>query len=190
MSDIQIKGPSLNYLKEFIDEKYPGSYHRWLEALPAESKEIFNDLILSTNWYNLNNSHIKGIKTLGKVFFNGDEFKAAYEMGKFGGKKALTGLYKVFIRIPSLDFIVKKVSTIAATYYSDGVKITIPHRNAKRMVLSVQGFDVGQELMMANIAGWLDNLMNIISKKQYKIAYNSTPIANNKIDGNIEILFY
>ncbi|MBN2892432.1 MAG: hypothetical protein JXL97_11240 [Bacteroidales bacterium] len=158
MSDIQIKGPSLNYLKEFIDEKYPGKYQEWFDALPAEAKIIFGDMILSTNWYDLNDSHVEGIKTLGKIFFAGDEFKAAYEMGKFGGVKALTGIYKIFIKIPSLDFIVKKVSTIAATYYSEGIKISITNRTERKLTLSVYGFEVGQELMMPNIAGWIDNL--------------------------------
>ncbi len=190
MSEIQIKGPSLNYIAEFIKEKFNGRYNEWFDKLPPKSKDIFKDMILSTNWYSLQAGHIDGIKTLGLVFFEGDVFKAAYEMGKFGGKKALTGIYKIFIKIPSIDFIVKKVSTISSTYYSEEINIEVITHSESKIALEVRGFLLGQELMMPNIGGWIDNLMSIISKKSYKIEYKSTPTDNNHIIGNIDILFF
>ena len=57
----------------------------------------------------MNAGQIEAIKTPGDTFFNGNFLKAAYEMGKFRGEKALGGIYKIFIRIPSLDFIIKKI---------------------------------------------------------------------------------
>ncbi len=190
MTDIKIKGPSLKYILDFIEDRFSDKYDVWFENLPAESKNIFREIILSSNWYDLNFGHIIPIKTLGDVFFNGDFFKAAYEMGKFGGKKALGGIYKIFIRIPSLDFIVKKVSNITSTYYSEGIKIDLVEHTHNNLSLKVNGFYVGQELMMPNISGWLDNLMSIILKKEYKIKYESKPIENEKIEGFIDIEFF
>lgn len=188
MEKILIKGPSLNYLTKFINEKFPGKYNLWFDSLPEESKKIFSEIILSTKWYDLNDGHINGIKTLGEVFFDDDVFKAAYEMGKFGGKVALTTIYKIFIKIPSLDFIVKKVSNIASTYYSTDIKINLLSHTDTNISISVIGFYVGQELMMPNISGWLDNLMDIVSKKNYKIEYR-TETLNEKIEGFIDIWF-
>jgi hypothetical protein len=188
MNPIQIKGPSLKYIPEFIEEFYKGTYNEWFRNLPENSKRIFENPIMSTGWYDLNDGHIEAIKTLGKVYFNGDFFKAAYEMGKFGGKKALTGIYSVFIKIPSLEFIVKRVSSIAATYYTNHIEIMVTEMNEKRLNISVKGFYVGQELMMPNISGWLDNLMSIISKKSYSIEYSSVEVSNN-IEGSITINF-
>ncbi len=190
MEEIKIKGPSVKYIIQYIDYNFPERKNEWFDELPEKSKEIFNDIILSSKWYNINDSHINGIKTLAQVFFNGDVSKAAYEMGKFGGKKALSGIYKIFVKIPSLDYVVKKVSTIASTYYSKNVNIYVKKQTDKLLSLKIYGFYKGQELMMPNIAGWIDNLMSIIIKKQYKINFNSFSIEDNKIEGLIEVTFY
>lgn len=190
MSDIQIKGPSLNYIFDFIEEKCNGRKNEWFDNLPTQSRQIFSEMILSTKWYDLNLSHVEGIKTLAKTFFNDDVFKAAYEMGKFGGKKALTGIYKIFIMIPSVEFVVKKVSTIASTYYSEGIKIEVTDfQKDKNLDLTINGFNIGQELMFPNIAGWIDNLMSIISKKKYTVTYSSITVPNDKIQGAIKVTF-
>lgn len=189
MEKIQIKGTSLKYLIDFISSTFHNQYDKWFAELPDQSKAIFKDLIFSTRWYDLNFGHVEAIKTIGKVFYGGDYNKAAYELGKFGGRKALSGIYKIFIRIPSLDFVIKKVSSITSTYYSKQIHFEITEHNDKVLSLSVTGFQEGQELMLANISGWLDNLMAMISKQNYEIKFSSESSGNGYINGFIDIFF-
>lgn len=44
--------------------------------------------------------------------------------------------------------------------------------------------------MYPNIAGWLDNLMSMISKKSYKVEYNSKNVDEENIVGYIDVLFF
>jgi len=68
-------------------------------------------------------------------------------------KKLFQAFIKFFIRIRSLDFIIKRVSSIAVTYYSGDIIIEVIDNSETNFSLLINGFYVGQELMMPNIAG-------------------------------------
>lgn len=187
MDKILIKGPSLSYFSKFIEKYFPGRYDEWFNDLPEESKKIYSQIILPSKWYDLNSGNIDSLKSLAKVFYQNDAEKVAYEMGKYSGNIALNTVYKIFIKIPSIDFIIKKVAVITSTYYSTPVKISVTKNTKENITLSIKGFNVGQELMFPNISGWLDNLCSIILKGNYKIAFQFETV-EDKLEGKIDII--
>jgi len=84
MSYVKLKGTSLTDLLAYVKDVFPNKYQAWLDELPIESQIIFKDIILNTEFYDVFYGHIEPLRVIGKVCFDGDEIKAAYECGKYG----------------------------------------------------------------------------------------------------------
>lgn len=188
MSDVKIKGTSINDLVSFVEETFPNKFDYWISQLPECSREIFHNLVLNTNFYDLECSHIEPIKILAKTCFDGDVEQAAYELGKYGSKKSLGGIYSIFIQIPSREAVVKKASTITATYFQ-GIKINVIKNDASISSIELKGFSNDENIMIANIAGWIDNMVSIITHKSYKVTYSTKDDENGKITGKIIVKY-
>lgn len=72
-------------------------------------KNIYKDVILSGNWYSLIDSILIPTEKIGELFYNGDVKKAAHQAGKDSALQALSGIYKIFVKIATFDFVAKRV---------------------------------------------------------------------------------
>ena len=188
MSNVKLKGTSLSDLVSYIKDVFPDKYQIWLEQLPPESQDIFNNVILNTTFYDVYYGHVEPLNVLGKVCFDNDTIKAAYECGKYGSQKSLKGIYSIFLKIPSVDFVVKRVSMITATYLQ-GVRIDVSRNDKDLLLLDINGYSKDEFIMIVNMAGWIDNLMSIVSKKPYKVYYEEVILPNNGYFNRISIKF-
>lgn len=188
MSNVRIKGTSLSDLVAYIKDVFPEKYQTWLEELPPQSKDIFYNVILNTSFYDVYFGHVEPLKVLGKVCFENDIFKAAYECGRYGSQRSLKGIYSIFLKIPSVDFVVKRVSMITATYLQ-GVTIDVSRNDKDLLLLEIKGYSKEEFIMIVNMSGWIDNLMSIVSKKPYRVYYEEVNLPNNVYFNRISIRF-
>jgi len=184
---MDIKGTAVKSIKTFITTKFPDKYNVWIDELPEKTKNYFTNAILPGNWYPLEEAVLIPTKIAGEIFYNGDIEKIGYEMGKESALEALTGIYKIFVKIASVDFVLKRVKTIFSTYYSSG-KFEIVSRDEKRIEFLVSGYDKGSELIFDRISGWIDGVFSVISNEIYHVKYEL--IENgDKINSRIIVLF-
>ncbi len=186
---MRIKGTAVKSLKQYIIDFFPERYNEWFETLSEESKKIFSDVILATEFYDLKEAILKPTEVAGVLFFNGDVNKAAYEMGKYSGTSALSSFYKIFVKISSLDFVLKRATSIYSTYYDDG-KMFNTYRTDEEARFAVTGLKKGEELNMKRIAGWADAIFTVISKSPSEII---DKVVEYKDDGSFDgelVLFW
>lgn len=185
---MQIKGTSVKETLKYIRKKFPKREEEWINSLSEESKKIYNSIILTSHWFDLYYSQIEPQKKIGELFFDNNYEKAAYDLGKHGAYASLNGIYKLFIKVASIDFVIKKASTIFSTYFSSEAKISVIVQSENLIKLSVKGFSDKEQLQIHNITGWLDGLLSIISKeKKYEIKNQINPVENNLVEAFIFI---
>lgn len=160
---MKVKGIAIKSLKEYVYEHHPEQLDEWLNALPEASKEIHSEIILPTHLYDVSDAILKPTEVAGVMFFNGDVKKAAHVMAKYGGLKALKSLYRIFVQIASIDFVIKRTTSVFATYY-DGGRIANTYKSNKEARFVVHGFSKGEELNINRIAGWIDSIFTVIRK--------------------------
>lgn len=85
----------------------------------------------------------------------------------------------------SMNYILKKLPAIVATYYSSGTIEIIDEGKIKYFKLN--GFKKGEEIITARIAGWAEGLFETISKPASKISYSIKELNNEFIKGNVKI---
>jgi hypothetical protein len=160
---MEIKGSIVNQLKEFIKTKHPSIYNQWLELVPDESKNIFSDIILTTNWYDMKYSLYEPkliaaelLKVEPKVFF--------WEIGDYTAQNALKGIYKIFVKIATPHFLLNRSRSVVKTFYKNtNIEITKSEKNEAE--LKYIGFDDNCELIMYRIAGWIDSSLRFTRAK-------------------------
>ncbi|MBN2893057.1 MAG: hypothetical protein JXL97_14405 [Bacteroidales bacterium] len=182
---MEIKGTALVSTLHFLNEKFPDKYDEWLQSLPEGTKKFFDDGIMAGTWYPIVEAYIVPTEIIGKICFDGDVEKAAYELGKYSGLDALKGIYKIFVKIASMAFVLKRLKSIFATYYSNGTVETIDKGNVK--YFKVIGFQKGHEIIITRIAGWAEALFTVIAKKPTSITHVVKEIEEDFIEGHVEV---
>lgn len=182
---MEIKGTAIVSTLHFIEENFPNKYKLWYDELPLKSRKFFDEGILAGNWYPLIDAYIVPTEIIGKVFYSGNSKKAAYELGKYSGFEALKGIYKIFVRMASMQYVLKKLKSVYMTYYSDGELEIIDEGNVKYFKL--KGFEKGHEIIITRIAGWAEALFTIISKEPSNIEHTIKDVGDNFIEGIVKI---
>ncbi|QKG79767.1 hypothetical protein [Tenuifilum thalassicum] len=174
---MEIKGSAVKATPDFVKANHLKNYSDWLKSLPSNSRKIMEDPIYATTWYPLIESVIIPTQKAADLFFNGDYNKAAREIGRFSADIALKGIYKIFVRISSPQFVLSRASNIFSTYYNPAV-IKVIESGEKKAVLQFEKFSVDEKLIMERIAGWIEHTLEITLKSPLQVTVEN--IINGK----------
>lgn len=184
VKNMQIKGTAVKSTQIFVKETFPDRYSEWFEKLSPSVQNSFADGILAGHWYDLHEYVLEPTTLIGDLFYDGDENTAAFEVGNFSAKYALKGVYKIFVKVASVDFVLKRTTNIFSTYYSEG-KFEIIYRTPNRVEFLSTGFERRDELIFERISGWVKGIFEVISKKPFKVSYEISELENNKVSTKI-----
>jgi hypothetical protein len=138
---------------------HPEKYSLWLDALPENSKKIFSEPVLPSNWYSLNDAAIIPTEALGQILFN-DAVKGAWQCGRYSAETALTGIYKFFVKAASPFFIIERAGRILSTYYQP-CNMEVVDKGDDFVVLQINRFEEPSKLVEGRIGGWIERAMEI-----------------------------
>lgn len=165
---MEIKGIAVKSTPEFVKNNFHKQYNEWLKALPQKSQTLFNNPVYSTKWYDLQDSVIIPTKKAGDFFFNGNSRKAAKEIGIYSAKIALTGVYKIFIRISSPNFVLSRARKIFASYYQPA-EIILAEVKENSSIFHFKQFSVEDRLIVYRIAGWMEGAFKVLNCKDFTV---------------------
>ncbi len=151
---MEIKGAALKSIPEFVKKHFPLRQNEWLDALPESSKNIMKGIIFTNNWYPMQDGLVLPMKTISKVYYNGDDEKTAKLMGRFHAESALNGIYKFFIQFGSPKYIIEKAGRIFTTYFQPS-EIVVMNATKNGLVLHITKFPDPDEILEYDIVGWM-----------------------------------
>ena len=79
---MKVKGTILSSAHSFVKENFPNRLSDWLNNLSSESKELYNNPILASEWYDIKAGLFDPTEKIAEMFYNNDTNKAAWEMGR------------------------------------------------------------------------------------------------------------
>ena len=104
------------------------------------------------------------------MFYQGDYEKGAWEAGKFSAQKALTGIYKLFVKASSPGFIIQRASRIFATYYQP-CQMEVLERTETSVLLEISNMTISDIVIEYRIGGWIEKALEISGAKNVGIKY-------------------
>jgi hypothetical protein len=152
------------------------AYMKIVGMLDAETKKVFQSEIASSSWYSLD-LFTRFLDLEIKVLANGNE-----EMIVRGAEavieRQLRGIYKVFVKLGSPEFIIKRIAAVHATYFN-GVPIHVEMNGAKGATIKYTGFEPQHRLIGYAIIGFFRKALEISGAKNVAAEF-TTPIADGK----------
>jgi len=150
---MQVKGTALKTTRDFVQNRFPERYNRWISSLPPESISIYKSSINATAWYSFKDGYAVPIQKVVEICFNNDSRAGGEQLGRYSAEVALTGFYKVFLLIASPQFLTQRVARIFTTYFDPcHVEAFLP--DTRTAVLRIANFDEIDVTTENRIAGW------------------------------------
>lgn len=175
---MEVKGTAVISIRDYVKNKYPSDYVKWLDSLSTDAKAIYSSSIDSTKWYTVGNGVKEPTEKIGKLFFNGDLKRGALESGRYSAEKALTGIYKIFVMAANPGFIIKRASRVFATYYRPCV-MEVVEQSEKRVVARISQITAASTIIN-RIIGWCETGLQISGCQNVMVS------ATHKLDANNE----
>jgi len=180
---MQIKGTALKTTEDFVKKNFLNGYTQWLNSLPKNIADFYNNGILIANWYPLD-AVILPTKKIAELFYNNDYQKAAFEVGYFSAIESLQGIYKIFVKIASIDFVIKRTTSIFSTFYDKGI-LEVFDSTPEKVILKSTGFKKDELEIFDRITGWIKGIFDTISTKNFQVSYTIEEKTNNLIEVTI-----
>ncbi len=165
---MKVKGTILSSAQAFVKDKFPNRYDDWLESLTPESRELFTNPIMASEWYDIQHGLFEPTEKLAEIFYNNDINKVAWEMGRYSAEVGLKGIYKVFVLISTPQFIMKRGGKILSSFY-DPCHLTTGDVRPKGVDIIISEFPGSSEITESRIGGWMEKALEITNVKNITI---------------------
>lgn len=165
---MKVKGTILSAAQTFVKDNFSNRYEDWINSLPAVSKEIFNNPIMASEWYEIEDGLLEPTRLIAQLFYNSDVSKAAWEMGRYSAEVGLKGIYKVFVLIATPQFIMKRGGKILSSFYQPSV-LTTGNERPKGVDIIISEFEGSSEITEGRIGGWMEKALEICGVKNISI---------------------
>lgn len=170
---MEIKGVSVRVASEFVRKRFASRYDEWLGSLSQASQEMVTR-VLPASWYPLREGLIEPTEKICELFFGGSE-DGAWEVGRTSADMALRGIYRVFVRFGSPEFILKRASVVFVNMLRPGeIRVVKSTPNSAVLHMHLPQSDRMLELRMA---GWMQQALVISGCSQPKIRINSSIVS-------------
>jgi hypothetical protein len=169
---MKVKGTSVKSIPEFVHTHFGSKYWDWINALPAASREVMQDVVYTGEWYPIEESLIDPMLTVANCFYNGDQKLTAITMGRFSANIALRGVYMIYVKLGTPAHIIERGSRVMSAYFEPSeLKVVKSSKNS--LVVHITTFPKSAYIVEWNIAGWIQRALEISGCKDVNIDITS-----------------
>lgn len=181
---MEVKGTAVASLPKFIKTSFgEEGYQKWLNSLSDTAKDIYSRNVLPSSWYPLEQMFTEPTKAVCDVFYNGS-VQGAKDAGRYSADYGLQGILKVFVKVGSPSFIIKRASSILPSYYKPS-KIDVINTDTKRVDLRISEFPAYNDIIENRIIGWIERALEISGCKEVSI---DVPKSKTRSDGYTDLI--
>ena len=161
----QVKGTaivaSVRYVRERFGEE---ALKRVLGPLPQEERLVLEGGILASSWYPMP-LFLHFMQEVERQL-GAQEPQVIRRMGAASAEYGIKGVYKVFFKLGSPEFIIGRAARVFGSYYDTG-QIVVSESRAGRAVLDLTGFE-GAPQFCERILGWMEKTVAMAGAKNLR----------------------
>jgi hypothetical protein len=165
---MEVKGTAINSIPEFILKRFgKEGLNQWLNALTEGARKIYGGAILAGNWYPIKEIMVEPTRKMCELFYRGD-LKGAREGGRFSAEMGLKGVYRIFVKLGSPEFLIRRASAIFTSYYQPS-EMKVVSQEDRKAIVHITKFSEPSALIENRIAGWMEKALEISGCKSVKV---------------------
>ncbi len=153
-----------------------------VSGLNEEARSLFEGPIYSSTWYPLD-AFVNFLEVDIRETANGVR-EVLSERSEKVIEKQLSGIYKIFVKVGTPEFVIKRIAAVHATYF-EGVRI-IPEMSDHKAVIQYVGFQKQHEIMEYGIIGFYRKALELCGAKNVALHF-SVPIAKGDTYSELKI---
>jgi len=163
---LESKGVPVDTVNMFVKTKFKSRFDEWVASLPPKSRDIHSKRIIPGLWYPSYDSIVVPTEKVIDMFYNGDKI-ASLEMGHFSANVTLAGIYRLFVRKATPEFLIKRTADIMHAFYRPAKAEALNIENGA--ILRITEFGEPNYLMELRIRGFIQRALEICGCKFIKI---------------------
>lgn len=174
------KGTAMKSTVKYIQEKLEGErLAAFTQGLPEELRTLFAKPVFASEWYEaVPMTHLMEhfAKFLGRPVH-----EVYWDMGRKSSDDGLTTVYKIFIRLGSPEYIIRKAPYVWTTYYSEGAfdtKLTPPNG----ALLTLNGCRIPHEAICIRVGGWMQRTIEHSGGKNCTVEHVSCTLQGAAVE--------
>ncbi len=172
MTGVLVKGSAITSRQRWVREHHGvAGEEAVLEGLAAEHAQILRAGVLRSSWVpfalflDLN-------LTADRLFGSGD-LSLCKAMGAYGARVNLPTLYRIFFRVGSLPFVLKRAARMWDVHYSTGRLSVTDGKGWARLM--VEGFAEPHPALWESVAGWAEATGRLTGVKDAHATLEKSP---------------
>ncbi len=167
----QVKGTALQSSLRYVRERFgAAALEGVVRALPSEQRSLLAGTILASSWYPLAGLLVymkEAERQLGA-----QEPELVFQMGKASCDHGVTGVYKVFFKVGSPEFVVSRASRVFSSYYDSGELRVIESRDGFAAV-EIVGIEPAAPQLCARFYGWMHRTLELAGARNLRSSHAS-----------------
>jgi hypothetical protein len=156
---------SLRYVRERFGEE---DLEAVLAALPAAEGAGLAE-VLASSWHPME-AFLRFMQEA-KRQLGPREPDVVRAMGRASCDYGVTGVYKVFFKLGSPEFIISRAARVFSSYYDTG-RLTVPESRDRRAVAEVADLEGGAPEFCERMLGWMERTLELAGAKHLRSAHS------------------
>lgn len=157
---------SLRYVRERFDDATLG---RVLDALPEADRAAFRHGVLASSWYPMD-AFLRFMEESERQL-GPQEPDLVRRMGRASSEYSLRGIYKIFFKVGSPEFIIARAAPVFSSYYDTGqMKVVESVPGHAKMELT--GF-AGARQFCERVHGWMERTLELAGARNVRLAHTA-----------------
>ena len=167
----QVKGTAVQSSLRYVRERFgEDSLARVIEALPETDRKAFGHGVLASSWYGMD-AFLRFMQEAERQL-RAQEPDVIRRMGRASCEYGVTGVYKIFFKVGSPEFIISRAARVFSSYYDSG-ELRIAESGTKRVVAELAGLEGGATQFCERIYGWMQRTLELAGAKNLRSAHSA-----------------
>ena len=159
------KGTDVAALRHLLEEAGPDKLKAFFERLDAEARECFHR-ITPSSWTPVE-EQLAFYEHAAAVLFPGHP-EPLRQLGRAMAEKTFRGIYKIFLRLPTVTFIMSRAAQVWRSYYDQG-EAEVEQTGEGEGIFRVRGFPGLPRRMREVICGHMSVLLEATGAKNVRM---------------------
>lgn len=177
----QVKGTGFLIIKKIVHDRGPEVEKKYLERLSPESRAAWeSNKILAVSWNPLPlQSEGSELYEAALVLFPGDPNHALRELGRVMAKEGVPWFYQIFIRIPTVQFVIKRVAALWRSFYDTG-DASVVNVGSNSLTFVLSNYPDYPPYMREYLSGYFFGMGELIGMKNTLVTKDESDPKNYK----------
>jgi hypothetical protein len=167
----QVKGTAVQSSLRYVRERFgEGPLARVLEALPEGDRQALGHGILASSWYGMD-AFLRFMQEVERQL-GAQEPDVVRKMGRASCDYGVTGVYKIFFKVGSPEFIISRAARVFSSYYDTG-ELRIVESAPRQVAAELAGLQGGAPQFCERIFGWVQRTRELAGAKGLRSAHSA-----------------